>query len=545
MKRIISVLMLVCMLASFCTVSAFAEGPITSQPDFEAAIDAAVSGAAVIELGEGDFTMVETYKQITIKGAGENTRMSFPAGYSYGDNISFINVNTIGGTMPIDDLGGGAGGTEPGAGSSVSVSTLADLQAALADSSVTSIRLTQKIDITSDTTIDGNGKTVTFNGTDDRAIVVTTSGVNLTVKNLTLVGHANRAINYNTTGKLTLEKVTIKGDNNGDFTYVVNLPSGSSNSQVEINNCNISGIIPLNIWGENLVANVNNSSLKCIDKNGGESYAAIALCKNSTGDAANAVVNVNGGSITATGDSAAIAISSTNGKVNVSGATVTGPTIMHVAYIEYTGDNSYAFTSLAAAIKQATKDGSTEINLMRDVDMNGQIVDMPANITVNNNGFKLLNGGIRTEGTDTVEMGVISNIDTPIQLAAGTTVVASLEKDVFSITKAPGCDSIFTLGAGASIEITDVNGVEIKGTASELEAMRKLVSKDYCVSQGSIIIRASHDLNGTVCKVCGVDTASPKTGSVPVTGDMSNMPLWTLLFVGFAAVAVLTRKKKA
>ena len=33
--------------------------------------------------------------------------------------------------------------------------------------------------------------------------------------------------------------------------------------------------------------------------------------------------------------------------------------------------------------------------------------------------------------------------------------------------------------------------------------------------------------------------------SVPATGDMSNMPLWGALFISFAALAMLTRKKKA
>ena len=33
--------------------------------------------------------------------------------------------------------------------------------------------------------------------------------------------------------------------------------------------------------------------------------------------------------------------------------------------------------------------------------------------------------------------------------------------------------------------------------------------------------------------------------SVPATADMSNMPLWSVLFILFAAVAVLTKKKKA
>jgi len=36
-----------------------------------------------------------------------------------------------------------------------------------------------------------------------------------------------------------------------------------------------------------------------------------------------------------------------------------------------------------------------------------------------------------------------------------------------------------------------------------------------------------------------------KSYSVPATGDMSNMPLWGALLIGFAALAIATRKKKA
>lgn len=57
-------------------------------------------------------------------------------------------------------------------------------------------------------------------------------------------------------------------------------------------------------------------------------------------------------------------------------------------------------------------------------------------------------------------------------------------------------------------------------------------------SDGSFVI--SNVLGPVSIKLVPV----PKS-PVPATGDMSNMPLWALLFLGFAAIAIATRKKKA
>ena len=67
------------------------------------------------------------------------------------------------------------------------------------------------ITINKNLTIDGNGKTLTYTGT-DRAIDVpnTANGANVTIKNLTVNAEkANRGINYNTTGTLTVENVIV------------------------------------------------------------------------------------------------------------------------------------------------------------------------------------------------------------------------------------------------------------------------------------------------------------------------------------------------
>ena len=103
-------------------------------------------------------------------------------------------------------------------------------------------------------TIDGNRSTLVYSGT-DRAISVENSavGMNLTLKNLTVKGttNAQRGINYNTTGKLTLENVTVVSEDAKVFTYAISLPSSSDNATVEITNSDICGNIALNLWGEN------------------------------------------------------------------------------------------------------------------------------------------------------------------------------------------------------------------------------------------------------------------------------------------------------
>ena len=148
------------------------------------------------------------------------------------------------------------------------------------------------------------------------------------------------------------------------------------------------------------------------------------------------------------------------------------------------------------------------------------------------------------------DTGAGSSKENPLQLPESVPVNQSIRvsDDVYlaletssfksnTFKPAAGVDSIFTLEKGASVTITNV-----EGNAEELKMMRELVSPDYCVSKGSIVIRDAHTLgDGSTCKYCGVSLVS---SSVPMTADNSNMPLWGILFIGFAAVAVLTAKKK-
>lgn len=75
MKRFISVLMLVCIMASFCTVNAFADNEAkigaTEYATLQDALDNAVDGDTVVLLGNVSASDIITIsKSITLDGAG-------------------------------------------------------------------------------------------------------------------------------------------------------------------------------------------------------------------------------------------------------------------------------------------------------------------------------------------------------------------------------------------------------------------------------------------------------------------------------------------
>ncbi|MBR5829452.1 MAG: hypothetical protein IKY47_05270, partial [Bacteroidaceae bacterium] len=135
-------------------------------------------------------------------------------------------------------------------------------------------------------TLDGNGHTLTYTGSgaSARAIDVKSesNGANLTVKNLTIdctASYCQRGINYNTTGALVLDNVTVKGTN---VTYALNLPGSSVGANVTINKSNLTANIALNVWGKEAVINATDSHFTSVDNSTAENYSAVALNNDGT-----------------------------------------------------------------------------------------------------------------------------------------------------------------------------------------------------------------------------------------------------------------------
>ena len=258
------------------------------------------------------------------------------------------------------------------------------------------ITASDKININKSITLDGNGKTLTYEGT-DRAIDVpndANANIDVTIKNLTVVATtANRGLNYNENGKFNVEGVTVTIGENVDG-YAINFPGMADNAQVTIKNSKLTSRNPLNIWGENMVINVYDSEIISVDNNSTYDYAAIQLNNEiptvgPNGAIANGtVVNVYGGTITALNDngepSYVVANATETGVVNISDETVvTGKVLDYVANI-----GGVYFGSLQAAVDAIEKYGYTSpIVIMKSfATSETATVKNGLNVTINLNG---------------------------------------------------------------------------------------------------------------------------------------------------------------
>ena len=280
--------------------------------------------------------------------------------------------------------------------------------------------------------IDGKGRTLTYTGSGANAraidVCADSNGANVIIKNLTIdctSSYCQRGINYNTFGNLTLENVTVKGEN---VTYALNLPGSSDNANVVINNSSLAGNIALNVWGENAVVTATDSHFTSVDKSTAEGYSAIALNNDGTTIADGTVVNINGGTVTALDEngelSNAVRNGTNSGVVNISESTVvTGKLTSPVAIVNYGTDQFYSCDTLQRAINKAAETNAASVVLIKDIvltetvtvaegativlDLNGKTLAAADKNAIRNNGGNLtIKNGTVTRTGDVVGYSV-------------------------------------------------------------------------------------------------------------------------------------------
>jgi len=97
-------------------------------------------------------------------------------------------------------------------------------------------------------------------------------------------------------------------------------------------------------------------------------------------------------------------------------------------------------------------------------------------------------------------------------------------------------------GADFTVEIPDGYTLRINGTGNSLSGTASVSN----VTKNIELVFSNGDEPLPDPGQGAPNKAEPaKSSSVPATGDMSNMPLWGALLIGFAALAIATRKKKA
>ena len=257
------------------------------------------------------------------------------------------------------------------------------------------VTIESKIDVTKSLVLNGNNKTLTYTGS-DRAIDVRkeTNGADLTVKNLSVQFEGNyreRGINYNTTGKLTLENVTV-GSADKHPTYAVNLPGSCDNATIDVDGCEFYGKNTFNVWGENCTITIDGTKITSVDNANSENYVAVILNNDATTSAEGTVITINGGSIVVATDengnpSAAVRNNTETGVINISESTeiIGGTTESSVAIVYYNGtDNVYSCLTLQRAINKAIESNAAGVKLIKNV-TSDEIITIDGNLNLDLN----------------------------------------------------------------------------------------------------------------------------------------------------------------
>ena len=284
-------------------------------------------------------------------------------------------------------------------------------------------------------TLDGNGKTLTYTGS-NRAINVDNadSDADLTIKNLTVdctASYCERGISYNDSGELTLEGVTVKGTN---VTYALNLPGSSDNATVTINNSSLTGNIALNVWGENAIITATDSHFTSVDKVTHENYSAIALNNDGSTAAEGTIVYINGGSITAKDEngnrSNAVRNSTNNGEVHISETTVViGLYSRPVAIVDYGTNQFYSCATLQAAVDKAIETNGS-VKLIANAAGAGVVIKESVTIDFNGKTYSLTEG-VGSTGTESNGFQILKGNN--VTLKNGTLNVAAESAEKFYI----------------------------------------------------------------------------------------------------------------
>ena len=444
------------------------------------------------------------------------------------------------------------------------------LEEALADAAAgdtiklrTNIEIPSKITITKGITLDGNGKTLTYTGK-DRAIDMPNgaddAGANddeIIIKDLNVECSASscqRGINYNASGKLTLENVTVKGNS---ITYAINMPGSADNCEVTINGGSYTGCIALNVWGSDSEITATGTTFTTIDNADHEGYCTIKLNNNGSMSAEGTVVTINGGKIEITGSNPNA--SSLIGNATLSGEIInnTGKDIdvkTNVAIVSFNNTtDQYGLTTLQNAVNSFInyKATATEITLLRNVE---EEVEVPEPIVLNVNGFKN-NGTIYLTAEDaTVTAEEVLNVESKVD---GLAVV--YEDGVYKLV--PGYTITFDAngGSGSMKAVTVAKDTEYTIPANgftapegkqfscwKIEDDGVLFAGDVIEVTENITLIAVWEDIAAAPVVTPAPTAAPAAPAAPKTGDNTNIALWmALMAISCVALVGLRKKSKA
>ena len=419
-------------------------------------------------------------------------------------------------------------------GTTAYVNDATEFAAALSNPEVSAVVLNNDIELSSTLTragddaavitksfvLDGNGKTLSYAGS-GRVIDIKLENdthKNVTIKNVTINytgSYLERGINYNTNGRLLLDGVKFEGT---APSYAVNFPGSSDNAQVTIKNCELTGLIALNVWGENMRIDVENSVLTSVDPTEVENYSAVKLNNDGSTIANGTIINIKNSTVIARDEknepSTAFYNASDNGEIIVDDATeVVGNRKEQVAIVYYESNPNqfYGCMSLASAVSKSVQTNATGIRVTRDIvldtpltiangetvviDLNGKTISAVDNTSANyelikNAGNLTIFGGGKMTVKATQNSGwnrysaVIANV-----VGGNLTVKDVVLEHLGGTDMAYGIDNL-TNGKGTSA-VTTIEGATVK---SPYRAVRQFLNGTEATNE--LYVKAGTVLEG-------------------------------------------------
>jgi hypothetical protein len=307
-------------------------------------------------------------------------------------------------------------------------------------------------------------------------------------------------------------------------TYAVNLPGKADKAQVTINNCALTGNIALNVWGEDMVINVENSVLTSVDKTEVENYSAVKLNNDGSTSAEGTVVNFKNSKVVATDEkgepSYAFYNATETGEIFADETNevigVDNKVQVAVVYFESNPNQFYGCTTLADAIASMVKHNGTGIRITKDIeldepvavakdqtiviDLNGKTISAVDNTTKNyelikNSGNLTIFGGGKMTVEATVNSGWSRYSAVIANTVGGNLTVNDVEIEHLGGTDmAYGIDNL-TNGKGTSA-VTTIEGATVK---SPYRAVRQFLNgteatNELHVKAGSVLEGANKSI---------------------------------------------------
>lgn len=262
-------------------------------------------------------------------------------------------------------------------------------------------------------TIEGNNCEINYTGSYSALIILNseTKESSITLKNMRIVAKkAERGISYEVEkGQLTLDNVIIRGYGSEIPIYPLFLTLDSSNATVNINNCNLTGRYGINVWGQDMTININDT--KIYSHSSEENVAAIVLNRGDAYNAENTIINITKSKIVASDKDNNPTVAILNGtltaKVNVDEQTEIRGEIKEIVAFVGTIEDSALFFKLQEAINYGIKKNKP-VEIIRNITEKTRIV-INGKVKINGNELMLTSSSHEIISIKTDDEVIIEN----------------------------------------------------------------------------------------------------------------------------------------